>query len=305
MSAHLLNDGTPMVGLLESVRSGNLRVGDGAMGTMLQSAGLDDGGAPELWNVEKSDEISRILGGYADAGAQLLTTNTFGGSRPRLQMHGLEDRVIELNKAAAQIARQVADAHEGCFVLGDIGPSGDLLEPMGTLTPESAQELFAEQITGLVEGGVDGILIETMSDLAEVRAAVAAAKQVAPNLPIFATLSFDTNLHTMMGVSPAQAVVELTDMGADVVGANCGRGFAEMQTIAEQMTQARPEGSLLFMQSNAGLPELVGADFVYNGTPEGMAELAGQLKDMGVDVVGSCCGSTPEHTAAIRSVMLG
>ncbi len=109
----------------------------------------------------------------------------------------------------------------------------------------------------------------------------------------------------MMGVSPAQAVVELTDMGADVVGANCGRGFAEMQTIAEQMTQARPEGSLLFMQSNAGLPELVGADFVYNGTPEGMAELAGQLKDMGVDVVGSCCGSTPEHTAAIRSVMLG
>jgi len=200
-----------MAGLLESVRSGELRVGDGAMGTMLQSAGLDDGGAPELWNVDKPEEITRILGGYADAGAQILTTNTFGGSRPRLQMHGLEDRVIELNRAAAEIARQVADTHEGVFVLGDIGPSGDLLEPMGTLTPESAQEIFAEQITGLVEGGVDGILIETMSDLAEVRAAVAAAKQVAPDLPVFATLSFDTNLHTMMGVSPAQAVVELTE----------------------------------------------------------------------------------------------
>jgi Methionine synthase I (cobalamin-dependent), methyltransferase domain len=272
---------------------------------MLQGAGLDDGGAPELWNVDRPEEITRILSGYADAGAQLLTTNTFGGSRPRLQMHGLEDRVHELNRAAAEIARQVADTHEGVFVLGDIGPSGDLLEPMGTLTPESAQEIFAEQITGLVEGGVDGILIETMSDLAEVRAAVAAAKQVAPDLPVFATLSFDTNLHTMMGVSPAQAVVELTEMGADVVGANCGRGFEEMQTIAEQMVGSRPEGSLLFMQSNAGLPELVGADFVYNGTPEGMAELAGALKDMGVDVVGSCCGSTPEHTAAIRSVMIG
>lgn len=290
--------------LLEAVRDGRVRVGDGAMGTALQGAGLDDGGAPELWNVEHADVIERILTAYADAGAQLLTTNTFGGSRPRLQMHGLEDRVNELNRAAAQIARRVADGREDVFVMGDVGPSGELLEPMGILTPDDAQALFAEQIAGLVEGGVDAILIETMSDLAEVKAAVAAAKQVAPDLPVFATLSFDTNLHTMMGVSPAQAVVELTEMGADVVGANCGRGFEEMETIASQMVDARPEGSLLFMQSNAGLPELVGADFVYNGTPEGMAKLAAKLKDAGVDVVGSCCGSTAEHTAAIRSVML-
>jgi len=289
--------------LLDAIRAGDVRVGDGAMGTMLQSAGLDDGGAPELWNVERPDDIERILTSYADAGAQLLTTNTFGGSRPRLQMHGLEDRVHELNKAAAEIARRVADAHDDVFVMGDIGPSGELLEPMGTLTPESAQELFAEQIEGLVAGGVDAIVIETMSDLAEVRAAVDAARQVAPELPVFATLSFDTNLHTMMGVSPEQAVVELSSIGADVVGANCGRGFEEMTTIAQKMAEARPEGTLLFMQSNAGLPELVGADFVYNGTPEGMAELAAALKDMGVDVVGSCCGSTAEHTAAIRRTM--
>lgn len=289
--------------LLDAIRAGDVRVGDGAMGTMLQSAGLDDGGAPELWNVERADEIERILTSYADAGAQLLTTNTFGGSRPRLQMHGLEDRVHELNKAAAEIARRVADAHVDVFVMGDVGPSGELLEPMGTLTPESAQELFAEQIEGLVAGGVDAIVIETMSDLAEVRAAVDAARQVAPELPIFATLSFDTNLHTMMGVSPEQAVVELSSIGADVVGANCGRGFEEMTTIAQKMAEARPEGTLLFMQSNAGLPELVGADFIYNGTPEGMAELAAALKDMGVDVVGSCCGSTAEHTAAILRTM--
>jgi 5-methyltetrahydrofolate--homocysteine methyltransferase len=292
-----------MSALLDAIRNGDVRVGDGAMGTMLQDAGLTDGGAPELWNVEHADVIEKILTEYADAGAQLLTTNTFGGSRPRLQMHALEDRVIELNRAAAQIARRVADSHEGVFVMGDIGPSGELLEPMGTLTPESAQELFAEQMRGLVEGGVDGFLIETMSDLAEVRAAIVAAKEVAPDLPVIATLSFDTNLHTMMGVSPAQAVVELTEMGADVVGANCGRGFEEMRTIAEQMTPARPEGALLMMQSNAGLPELVGADFVYNGTPEGMAELATDLKSMGVNIVGSCCGSTPAHTAAIRAVM--
>lgn len=289
--------------LLDAVRSGDIRVGDGAMGTMLQDAGLNDGGAPELWNVDHADVIEEILTGYADAGAQLLTTNTFGGSRPRLQMHALEDRVIELNRAAAQIARKVADAHEGVYVLGDIGPSGELLEPMGTLTPESAKELFAEQMRGLVEGGVDGFIIETMSDLAEVQAAISAAREVAPELPVFATLSFDTNLHTMMGVSPAKAVVELTTMGADVVGANCGRGFEEMEAIASQMVPARPEGTVLMLQSNAGLPELVGADFVYNGTPEGMADLARTLRDLGVNIVGSCCGSTPAHTAAIRAVV--
>lgn len=292
-----------MPALLDAIRNGDVRVGDGAMGTMLQDAGLIDGGAPELWNVEHADVIEGILTDYVESGAQLLTTNTFGGSRPRLQMHQLEDRVIELNRAAAQIAGRVADAHEGVYVLGDIGPSGELLEPMGTLTPESAQELFAEQMRGLVEGGVDGFLIETMSDLAEVHAAVHAAKEVAPDLPVIATLSFDTNLHTMMGVSPSQAVVELSGMGADVVGANCGRGFDEMRTIAQQMADSRPDGVLLMMQSNAGLPELVGADFVYNGTPEGMAELADELKEFGVNIVGSCCGSTPAHTAAIRSVM--
>ena len=293
-----------MTQLLDDIRSGKIRVADGAMGTTLQTRGLDDGGAPELWNVEKSDVVRAVFEEYVQAGSQLLTTNTFGGSRPRLQMHGLEDRVYELNKAAAQIARSVADTQQGVYVMGDIGPSGDLMEPMGIMTHDSAKELFAEQIKGLVDGGVDAILIETMSDLGEVEAAIAAAKQEAPGLPIFATLSFDTNLHTMMGVSPAQAVVALTDLGADVVGANCGRGFEEMKTIAEQMIAARPEGALLIMQTNAGLPELVGGDFVYNGTPEAMGALTPGLKDSGVDVVGACCGSTAAHIAAIRKVML-
>jgi len=182
-------------------------ISDGAMGTMLQDTGLDDGGAPELWNVEHPEKVEAILEAYAAAGANFITTNTFGGTSGRLAMHGLEKRLHELNKAGAQIARRVADLHPNCFVMGDIGPSGELMEPMGILTPEGAQAIFAEQIRALVAGGIDAILIETMSDLAEVEAAVNACKEVAPELPIITTMSFDTNLRTMMGVKPAAAVL--------------------------------------------------------------------------------------------------
>ena len=276
---------------------------DGAMGTMLQERGLIDGGAPELWNVEKADEIEAILEAYAAAGARFITTNTFGGTRGRLAMHGLEDRVQELNKAGAQIARRVADRHPGCFVMGDIGPSGDLMEPMGTMTLESGAVLFAEQIRGLVAGGVDAILIETMSDLGEVEAAINAAKEVAPNLPIIATLSFDTNLRTMMGVKPGIAVSHLAGLGVRIIGANCGRGTDEMQVIAQEMVNARPDGVFIITQSNAGLPKLKGDEFIYDGTPEEMAKHAAKMKAMGVNIVGSCCGSSPAHTAAIAGAI--
>ena len=276
---------------------------DGAMGTMLQERGLIDGGAPELWNVEKADEIEAILEAYAAAGARFITTNTFGGTRGRLAMHGLEDRVHELNKAGAEIARKVADRHPGCFVMGDIGPSGDLMEPMGEMTLESGAELFAEQIRGLVAGGVDALLIETMSDLGEVEAAINAAKEVAPNLPVIATLSFDTNLRTMMGVKPGMAVSHLADLGVRIIGANCGRGTDEMQVIAQEMVNARPDGVFIITQSNAGLPKLHGDEFIYDGTPEEMAKHAAKMKEMGVNIVGSCCGSSPEHTAAIAGAI--
>jgi 5-methyltetrahydrofolate--homocysteine methyltransferase len=272
---------------------------DGAMGTMLQEAGLVDGGAPELWNVEKPEEIEKILEAYASAGASFITTNTFGGTRGRLAMHGLEARVHELNKAGAEIARNVADRHPGTFVMGDIGPSGDLMEPMGTLTLESGQELFAEQIRGLVAGGVDAILIETMSDLGEVEAVVNAVNEVAPGLPIIATMSFDTNLRTMMGVKPAMAVTQLAALGVRIIGANCGRGVDEMLQIAKELVGARPEGVFIITQSNAGLPKLQGDVFIYDGTPEEMARYAHEVKELGVNIVGSCCGSSPAHTAAI------
>ena len=289
-----------MSAIYEALEKGIL-ISDGAMGTMLQGKGLTDGGAPELWNVENPTAIEEVLEEYAAAGANLITTNTFGGTRGRLQMHGLEDRLFELNKAGAEIARKVADRHPGCFVMGDVGPSGELMEPMGTMTLDEAKALFADQIKALVAGGVDAILIETMSDLQEVEAAVKAAKEVAPELPIIVTFSFDTNLRTMMGVKPAVAVKTLAAEGVRIIGANCGRGVDEMRVIAKELTEARPEGVFIITQSNAGLPKLVGGDFIYDGTPDEMAKYAQDMKALGVNVIGSCCGSTPAHTAAMKA----
>jgi 5-methyltetrahydrofolate--homocysteine methyltransferase len=291
-----------MSAIYEALEKGIL-ISDGAMGTMLQGKGLTDGGAPELWNAENPTAIEEVLEEYAAAGANLITTNTFGGTRGRLQMHGLEDRLFELNKAGAEIARKVADRHPGCFVMGDVGPSGELMEPMGTMTIDEAKALFADQIKALVAGGVDAILIETMSDLQEVEAAVRAAKEIAPNLPIIVTFSFDTNLRTMMGVKPAVAVKTLAAEGVRIIGANCGRGVDEMRVIAKELTEARPDGVFIITQSNAGLPKLVGGDFVYDGTPEEMAKYALDMKELGVNVIGSCCGSSPAHTKAMSEAI--
>ena len=291
-----------MSAIYEALEKGIL-ISDGAMGTMLQGKGLTDGGAPELWNVDNPTAIEEVLEEYAAAGANLITTNTFGGTRGRLQMHGLEDRLFELNKAGAEIARKVADRHSGCFVMGDVGPSGELMEPMGSMTVDDAKSLFADQIKALVAGGVDAILIETMSDLQEVEAAVLAAKEVAPELPVIVTFSFDTNMRTMMGVKPEVAVKTLAAEGVRIIGANCGRGVDEMRIIAKELTGARPEGVYIITQSNAGLPKLVGGDFVYDGTPEEMAKYAQDMKEMGVNVIGSCCGSSPAHTKAMAAAI--
>ncbi|NUR05553.1 MAG: hypothetical protein HOQ22_12655 [Nocardioidaceae bacterium] len=286
--AELLGDGTVVL--------------DGGMGTLLQERGLEDGGAGELWNADRPEVVRAAHEQYAAAGARVLTTNTFGGTRPRLRMHGLEDRVHELNAAAAGIAREVADEH-GVLVAGGLGPTGELLVPLGTLTPDEAQQLFEEQLRGLAEGGIDLVLIETMSDLAEVEAAVRAARAVVPDLPVVATLSFDTNLRSMMGVRPGDAVTALAALGVDAVGANCGRGPEEMEQIAAELARARPEGLLLVAQSNAGLPQVVGDRFEYDASPADLAEHARALKEIGIDLVGACCGSTPQHTAAIREAV--
>jgi 5-methyltetrahydrofolate--homocysteine methyltransferase len=275
---------------------------DGGMGTLLQDLGLADGGAAELWNVERPDVVRQCHERYAEAGARILTTNTFGGTRPRLRMHGLEDRVHELNHAAAALCREVADAHH-VLVAGDLGPTGELMAPLGTLSAADTQALFEEQLQGLRDGGIDLVLVETMSDLSEVEAAVHAAGAVVPELPVVATLSFDTNLRTMMGVRPADAVTALAALGVDAVGANCGRGPGEMEAIAAQMADARPEGLLLVAQSNAGLPQVVGDHFEYDASPDDLAAHTLALQKLGVDLVGACCGSTPDHIAAMREAL--
>lgn len=276
---------------------------EGGMGTLLQDSGLEDGAPGELWNLENPEAVLTAHTAYAQAGAQVLTTNTFGGTRPRLDMHGLSDSIVEVNRSAAQIARSVAD-QSGLLVAGGLGPTGELMAPLGTLTSEQVQSLFSEQLSALVDGGIDLVLIETLSDLAEADAALAAAHEVAPDLPVVVTMSFDTNLRTMMGVRPADAVVHLAAAGADAVGANCGRGPAEMEVILAEMAEVRPSSLLLAAQSNAGLPQVVGDHFEYDATPDDLALHAQRLAALGIDLVGGCCGSTPAHIAAIRTALL-
>jgi methionine synthase I (cobalamin-dependent) len=288
--------------LFDLLDGGGVVLGDGAMGTLLQTRGIEPGGAAELWNVEHADTIAAIHTEYAEAGARLVTTNTFGGTSARLALHGLEDRVHELNVAGARIAREVADRFDG-WVLGDVGPSGELLAPIGLVEPDEIRAMFVEQIAALVEGGADVILVETMSDLAEVEAAVGAAAEVAPDLPVAATLTFDTHGHTMMGVSPERAAEALASLGARIVGGNCGNGPDEIGPVMTQMADRRPTGVHLIAQSNAGMPQLHGSEFHYDGTPEVMAEYAVQMRELGVGVIGACCGSTPAHVAAMRAAL--
>jgi 5-methyltetrahydrofolate--homocysteine methyltransferase len=255
---------------------------DGAIGTQLQAAGLMPGASPEIWNVERVQAMRVVHSSYAAAGAHLLTTNTFGGTRPRLALHHLEHRV---------------------FVLGSMGPTGELLEPLGTLTQDDATKLFAEQAEGLAAGGADIILAETFSDLGEVRAAVEGAHRGAPGVPVAVTMTYDLKGHTMMGVSPSQGLREVAEMGVELIGANCGSGPAEIEAVMEVMSAERPDGVLLIAQSNAGLPEMIGDEFHYGGTPEVMAAYALRMWELGVDVIGSCCGSTPAHTAAMKAAL--
>ncbi len=288
-------------------RNQNFVIGDGAMGTMLHAAGLTSGGSPEEWNVERPDVLKGIHQAYVDAGSQIITTNSFGGNRYRLALHNYQDRVREFNVAAARLAREVADAatraggHE-VLVAGDIGPSGEILAPLGTTQPEDVRAAFAEQAAALAEGGVDFFLIETMSALEEVTEAVAGIKS-ASDLPLAATMTFDTKFRTMMGVKPAQAVEALYNLGIVVLGANCGNGPDEIERVVSEMTAVKPAGVYLVAQSNAGLPKWANKQVHYDGTPEVMADYALKMRALGVNVVGACCGSTPEHIRAMREAV--
>ena len=276
---------------------------DGAMGTMLFANGLEFGDPPEVWNLSHPDIVRRIQRGYLEAGSRILLTNTFGGNRFRLALHGLSDRVDELNRTAAILLKaEVAAAGGDAFVAGDIGPSGEIMAPLGTLDPDAAVDGFAEQARALAAGGADVIWIETMSDLAEIRAAVEGARQGAPGLPIIATMTFDTRGRTMMGVTPEAAVTALLDLGVDALGGNCGNGPEELVPVIEKMRAVAPD-AVLVAKSNAGIPELVDMRTVYRAGPEEMAARALEFRQAGARIIGACCGSTPQHLARMREVL--
>ena len=274
-------------------------VADGAMGTMLQAAGLPEGTAPESWNLTHPEKILDLHRAYLEAGSQIILTNSFGGSRFRLGKKGLQDKVHEVNRAAAALAKEAAG--QEAFVAGSMGPTGELMKPLGALSYVVALEAFAEQAKALAEGGADAILVETMSDLNEAKAAIVGAKQ-ATDLPILCTLSFDTQRHTMMGVSPRRAVKELWPLGLVAIGGNCGQTLDDMEEVVRQMRAAVPEATLM-AKPNAGLPRMVDDQAVYDVTPQVMAEYALRYAELGAKIVGGCCGSTPAHIKAMADAL--
>lgn len=282
---------------------GGAVLADGAMGTMLFEAGLQFGDPPEIWNLAHPDVVRGVHRGYLDAGARIVLTNTFGGNRFRLGLSGHEDRVDELNRTAAILLRAEVDAAGGAaLVAGDIGPSGLIMSPLGTLEHDEAVAGFAEQAASLAAGGVDCIWIETMSDLGEITAAIEGVRAVDPSLPIIATMTFDTRGHTMMGISPERAAAALAELGVQAFGGNCGNGPDELTPVIAKMHASQP-GARLVAKSNVGMPQLVDGRAVYLADPAVMATCALEMRAAGATVVGACCGSTPTHLRAMADAL--
>jgi 5-methyltetrahydrofolate--homocysteine methyltransferase len=287
------------------LNSGKILLADGATGTNLFAMGLTSGDAPEIWNLEHPDRIRALHQGFVDAGSDIILTNTFGGNARRLMLHGMQERAREINRIAAQIARSVADkAGRPVVVAGSVGPTGDLFEPLGMLTEELAVEVFAEQMAGLKEGGADVAWIETMSSLEEIKAAAIAASRV--GIPYTFTASFDTAGRTMMGITPAALVEFAKELNPPpvAIGANCGVGASDLVLSVLGM-HAKTAGLPVIAKANAGIPQFIGAQIHYSGTPELMANYAGLVADSGARIVGGCCGTTFAHVAAMRDALDG
>ena len=281
---------------------------DGAIGTNLFAAGLQTGDAPELWNVDHPDRIEDLHRAFVEAGSDIILTNSFGGTHFRLALHEAGHRVVELNEAAAGIARREADraTDRSVLVAGSMGPTGEILEPNGTVTVAAAREAFAEQARALVAGGADVLWLETLSSAEEIEAAVGGASGL--GVPIVCTVSIDTNGRTMMGLTPADTVRVTTSLGTDVVavGSNCGVGAAEVVAAIANLARASAAAGVepvLVAKANCGIPTWQDGKIVYDGTPELMADYAGLVVDAGARIVGGCCGTTPAHVARMRAAL--
>ncbi len=291
--------------LLDRLHAGELLISDGATGTYLQQRGLEAGGCPEEFNASRADVVRGMASDYFEAGSDMVLTNSFGGSRFMQKKYGYGGRVIEFNRLAAQHASS-QKPDERHYVLGSVGPTGEMMEPLPDGVSESEMyEALAEQMRALAEGGADAILVETQMALEEAVTGIRAARENT-DLPVFATMVFDLGprgFFTMMGVTPEKAVNDLREAGADVVGANCGNGIDRMVDLAAQM-RAVDEGPML-IHSNAGIPDMKNGRIIYNEGPEYMAERFERLADMGINILGGCCGTGPEHIRALRARLQG
>ncbi len=273
---------------------------DGATGTNYFQMGLVSGDAPEMWNFEHPDRVRSLHRRFIEAGADIILTNTFGGNRHRLKLHNAQGQVREINIAAARNARAEADAAgRPVYVGGSVGPTGEIMEPVGALSHDEAVKAFAEQALALKEGGVDVIWIETMSSEEELRAAVEGASRT--GLPIVTTMSFDTNGRTMMGITPKAfgAITAALPTQPVAIGANCGVGASELVATVLGISEARPDAAVV-AKGNCGIPQYVDGHIHYTGTPELMADYARIALDAGARIIGGCCGTSPEHLAAMR-----
>jgi 5-methyltetrahydrofolate--homocysteine methyltransferase len=273
------------------------------MGTNLIELGLEVGVPTGVWNVDEPDRVRKVHRDFIEAGAQIILTNTFVCNRLSLKLYDLADRAVELTRAAARAARAEADAADAPVVVGgSIGPTGDILEPLGTLSHDEACETFEQQAKVLAGGGIDAFWIETMSDPEEVRAAVEGCRRADPDLPIVMTMSFERGGRTLMGVTPAQAMEALKGFGAVAVGGNCGSSLDEIEVVIDEMHIADP-GAVLVAKANAGLPHTEGDVTAYDATPEDMATYAKAVYERGARIIGACCGSTPAHIRAIAQAL--
>ena len=287
--------------ILDRLAHGEVLISDGATGTYLQDHGLEPGGCPEEFNISHPQVVQGIAHAYFEAGSDMVLTDSFGGSKFMLKKYGHGDRVREFNKLAAQHAR--SQAPPGHYVVGSVGPTGEFLEPLGEVSEAEMYDAFVEQITALEEGGADNVVIETMTALEEATLAIKAAKENT-KLIVMSTMVFDKGprgFFTMMGVTPERAVKELRDAGADVVGANCGNGIEVMVELARELRQAT-DGYLL-VHSNAGIPSIKDGQIVYSETPEFMAERFRKLAEIGVNILGGCCGTGPDHIRALAKAL--
>ncbi len=288
--------------LLEQLGGGNILVADGAIGTLLLHRVLEPGAYPESVNLARPHVLEEIAGLYLDAGADVIHTNTFGASPLRLASYGVEHDAVNINRKAVLAVRNAVG--DRAYVSGSCGPSGRILAPYGDAQPGDLHSSFRKQMESLVDAGVDCICIETMADLTEAKLAVEAAKDVSPEIPVMATMTFDATpkgFYTIMGVGIEEAAAGLQEAGADIVGSNCGNGIDNMIKIAREFRQC--SGLPLLIQSNAGLPKTVGGALIYSETPAFTADRAMELVGAGVSIIGGCCGTTPEHITAIRRMV--